>query len=200
MNSRKQNRLQAALVATLLVAGWIPSSLAAQTAAAPPAVPLDPVACPIVPASGKVSLDWNPAFDHESVVDGIERFSLIFTTVAVDLVTPLRSGGPGLYAVRSISVAPLSNGYYQIEFQIPRLPPGNYRVVNAAVVPRLASGYRGAAPKMTFSPARDRFCITVLPNPRAQSSSSPPEEPAPAGSNGLASPAAITGLASLFIH
>jgi len=183
MNSRQTNHLRAALLIVVLVPTSALSGLVSQTPAKPianpaPAVPLNAGACAPVPASGTVSLDWNPGFDYESAVAGIDRFSLIFTSTAADGVTPLRPGGPGAYAVRSMSVTPLTNGYYHIEFQVPRmLQPGMYRVVDAAVAPHLVSGYQGSAPQMTNSPARIRFCITIVPSFQPKS----PAPPQPGG-------------------
>jgi hypothetical protein len=172
MSSRRTNHLRAVFCISLLGAASAPHGLAvqAQSAVAPARiVPIEPGTCATVPVSGTVSLDWNPGFDHESVVSSVDRFSLIFTAVAADGVTPLRPGGPGMYAVRSTSVTPLANGYYHFEFQVPRtLQPGTFRVVDAAAAPHLVSGYRGPAPQMTHSAARERLCITVVEAPRSQ--------------------------------
>ena len=168
---RRIDCVQAALgVAILFAAATCPRLQAQQPAqpVTPPvkAIALDGGVCVPVSVAGAIALDWNPGFDYESVVSGIDRFSLMLTTVAEDGHSPLRPYGPGTFALRSSAVTPLTNGYYHFEFQIPRtLANGTFRVVDAAVATRLVSGYGGPAPKMTNSPAGAPFCFRVAVSP-----------------------------------
>ena len=69
----------------------------------------------------------------------------------------------------------IGNGYFHIEARLPSSTHlGTYHLVDAHSSPELLPDYQGEAPKMTVSPVREHFCITVAPAPRL-SSSSPPE-------------------------
>ena len=162
--------VQAALGVAVLVAATAPGTRA-QTPTEPvvpsgKVVALSGGACAAVAVSGKVSLDWNPGFDYESVVSAVDRFSLILTKVAADGNLPLRPYGPGTHALRSTSVTPLANGYYHMEFRVSRrFANGTFRVVDAAVAPRLMAGYEGPAPRMINSPANAPLCFSVDADP-----------------------------------
>ena len=165
MSSRRMKLSGAVLGLTVLSAGFAPRASVAQASPAR-AVPLDPATCTVVQPLGTVSLDWNPGFDPESAVTGIDRFGLVFEAAGPDGVTTLRAGSAGANIARSTVVTPLANGIYHFEFRVPlTLSPGTYRVVDAAVAPSLAAGYQGPVPHMTNSPARQRFCITVVRPP-----------------------------------
>jgi hypothetical protein len=119
-----------------------------------------------------ISLDWNPGFDHEAAVTGIDRFGLVFAAVAADGVTVIShpNGEYAGYIARSVSATPTANGYYHLEFHFMNaLPPGLYRVVKASVSAQVQPDYHGPAPEMTVSPARDRFCITAVGASRSRS-------------------------------
>jgi len=168
--------LMPALMALSLSVGTSP--LAAQTPAqqspmppAPKTLPLDTGACTVVAPGGIVSLDWNPGFDYESGVSGVDRFGLTLTQVAQDGATPLRRGAPGTAFLRSTSVTPLANGYYHIEFRVPVLN-GTFRVIDAGVAPHLIAGYDGPKPQMTNKPSRSPYCLTVVDPRRARQQNS----------------------------
>jgi hypothetical protein len=132
-------------------------------------VALTTATCPTVSPLTLVSLDWNPGFEHESAVTGINHFGLVFAPVAADGSTVIThpNGHPSHYVARSVSATPTANGYYHLEFRLSNpIPPGLYRVVDAGAAPQVQPEYQGPAPKMTVSPARDRLCITVANSPR----------------------------------
>ena len=133
------------------------------------AVALNTESCPTVSPLSLVSLDWNPGFEHESAVAGINHFGLVFARVAADGVTVIShpNGAYPRYIARSVSATATANGYYHVEFRFSNAPPpGLYRVVDAGITAELQPEYRGPAPQMTVSPARDRLCVTVVDSPR----------------------------------
>jgi hypothetical protein len=153
---------------------------AAQTEVASPAVPrAQPVplvsgACPAVRQGGVLSLDWNPAFDPSWGVTGMKSFRLIFQQLRNDGVNLnpasrlVLDNGPG-------RMTAIGNGYFHIEARLPSSAHlGTYHLVDAHSSPELLPDYQEEAPKMTVSPVREHFCITVVPAPRP-SSSFPPE-------------------------
>lgn len=177
MSSRRMKLSGAVLSLTVLSTGFAPCRSAAQVAqqVTPNVVALDPAGCPVVRPLGTISLDWNPGFDPDSAVIGVDRFGLVFAAVGPDGVTTLRPGLAAASTARSIAVTPLANGMYHIELRVPlSLAPGTYRVVDAGVAPHLASDYQGPAPHMTHSPAQERFCITVA---SSRASSAAPSTP-----------------------
>jgi hypothetical protein len=137
--------------------------------AAETTVALNTATCTTVSPLSLLSLDWNPGFDYESAVAGIDHFGLVFAPVASDGVTVINhpNGDYSRYIARSVSATPIANGYYHFEFRLSKaLPPGLYRVVDAGVAPSVQTDYNGPAPRMTVSPARDRLCITVVDSSR----------------------------------
>ena len=130
------------------------------TPPSPHVIPLEIATCAVIARGGIISLDWNPGFDYPSAVAGIDQFSLIFTSVGPDGSTSLHPGAPGMHLARLVSATPEPNGFYHFEFRL-LAPPGNFRVVGAAIKPRLVPGSDGPTPQMTNSPARDRLCVTV---------------------------------------
>jgi hypothetical protein len=152
-----------------------------QTEVASPAVPrAQPVplvsgACPAVRQGGVITFDWSPGFDPSWGVTGMKSFRLIFQHLREDGVNLnpasrlVLDSGPG---GRMIAVG---NGYFHIEARLPSSThPGTYQLGDAHSSPELLPEYQGEAPKMTVSPVREHFCITVVPASRP-SSSSPPE-------------------------
>jgi hypothetical protein len=152
-----------------------------QTEVASPAIPrMQPVplisgACPAVRQGGVISFDWNPGFDPSWGVTGMKSFRLIFHHFREDgfNLNPasrllLDSGPRG-------RMTAIGNGYFHIEGRLPSSTHlGAYHLVGAHSTPDLLPDYQGEAPKMTVSPVREQFCITVVPAPQP-SSSSPPE-------------------------
>ena len=154
---------------------------APQNEVASPAVPrVQPVplvsgACPEVRQGGVVALDWNPGFDPSWGVTGMRSFRLVFQHLGADGVhlNPasrlLLDSGPGG------RITAIGNGYFHIEARLPLSTHlGTYHLVDAHSSAQLVPDYQGEAPKMTVSPVREYFCITVVPVARP-STSSPPE-------------------------
>ncbi len=145
----------------------VPAESASPTlhAANPRTVPLVSDACPVVRPGDKVSLDWNPGFEHPGVVQGLGNFSLRFgrvgsNGVSVQLVRPLL-----LHELASAQhFTSNSNGFFHIELTVPvRAVPGEYHVIGASALALTTPDYQGPQLFMTNSPADARFCITVLP-------------------------------------
>ena len=132
-------------------------------------------ACPAVRQDGVLSLEWNPGFDPSWGVTGMKAFRLVFQGLREDGVTPIPAARLVLDSFHRGRMTGIGNGYFHIEA---RLPPsthlGPYHLVAAHSSPELLPDYQGEAPQMTVSPARESFCITVVPAPRP--SSSPPPE------------------------
>jgi hypothetical protein len=179
--STSSTRTKAILGSLSLMAFACALAQAQQTEVASPAIPhAQPVplvsgACPAVRQGGVLSLDWNPAFDPSWGVTGMKSFRLIFQHLREDGVNLNPASRLVLDSVPGGRMTAIGNGYFHIEA---RLPPsthlGTYHLVDAHSSPELLPDYQGEAPKMTVSPVREHFCITVVPAPRP-SSSSPPE-------------------------
>ncbi len=174
-------RTKAILGSLNLVAFACALAQAPQAEVASPAVPrVQPVplvsgACPSVRQGGVLSFDWNPGFDPSSGVTGMKSFRLIFHHLREDGVNLNPASRLVLDSGPRGRMTAIGNGYFHIEA---RLPPsthlGAYHLVDAHSSPELLPDYQGEAPKMTVSPAREHFCITVVPTYRPPSSS-PPE-------------------------
>jgi hypothetical protein len=151
-----------------------------QTEVASPAIPrAQPVplvsgACPAVPQGGVISFDWNPGFDPSWEVTGIKSFRLIFQHLQEDGVNLNLASSLMLDSGPRGRMTAIGNGYFHIEAGLPSSTHlGTYQLVGAHSSPDLLPDYHGEVPKMTVSPVREHFCITVVPAPR-QLSSSPP--------------------------
>lgn len=136
-------------------------------------VPLVSDSCPQVREGDRITLDWNPGFDHAGIVTGLKSFSLVMAGVNENGAIGrqrivLAAGGRG----HSPFASSLGNGYYHIEIPVPSdLPEGVYRLVDADTDAEAMAGYENEPrPQMTVSPVRERFCITVLPRIRFQGS------------------------------
>ena len=175
------NRTKAILGSLSLMAFACAFAQASQTEVASPAVPrAQPVplvsgACPAVRQGGVISFDWNPGFDPSWGVTGMRSFRLIFQHLREDGVNLNPASRLALDSGPRGRMTAIGNGYFRIEA---RLPPsthlGAYHLVDAHSSPELLPDYQGEAPKMTVSPVREHFCITVVPA-SPPSSSSPPE-------------------------
>jgi hypothetical protein len=134
-------------------------------------VPLVSGACPTVHNGEAISLDWNPGFDPSSAVSGLATFKLIFglqsdAGVNARVRSGLSMGGRDV----ALNISASGNGYFHIEVPVPRrVSPGVYQLINAEATPQTVSNYQGDRPKMTVTPVREHFCITVIAT--AQSSS-----------------------------
>jgi hypothetical protein len=156
---------------SLLAFGCAPA-LPPQGSAASPAVPLVSGACPSVPQGGVISLDWNPGFDPSYPVTGLKSTRLVFQQLREDGVT--LSLGPSsrlvLFSGPGGRITDIGNGYFHIESRLsPITRPGIYHLVGAAGSPALLPDYQGEAPKMTVSPVRESYCITIVPRSQTQS-------------------------------
>jgi hypothetical protein len=152
-----------------------------QTEVAPPPVsPSQPVplvsgACPAIPQGGTIAFDWNPGFDPSWGVAGMRSFRLVFQLLGADGVhlkptsrLLLNSGSGG-------RMTAIGNGYFHIEARVPPFThSGTYHLVDAHSSAQLVLDYQRETPKMTVSPVREYYCITVLPASRP--SSPPPEQ------------------------
>lgn len=145
----------------------VPAASAPHTlhAVNPRTVPLISDACPPVRPGDKVSLDWNPGFEHPGAVQGLGNFSLRFgrvgsNGVTVQLVRPLL-----LHELASAQhFTSIGNGFFHIELTVPvRAVPGEYHIIGASALALTIPDYQGPELLMTNSPADARFCITVLP-------------------------------------
>jgi hypothetical protein len=151
-----------------------------QAAAAPAAasltqpVPLVSGTCQTLRQGGVLSLDWNPYFYPSGAVTGLKAFRLIFDHLLADDVNLNPASRLVLDVGPHRGITATGNGYFRIEA---RLPPsthlGTYRLVAAHGSPEVPPDYQGEAPKMTVSPTREYFCITVVPVRRATSSPAP---------------------------
>jgi hypothetical protein len=137
-------------------------------------VPLVSGACPAVRQGGVISLDWNPGFDPSSAVKGMKSFRLIFQQLQNDGVSLNPASRLLLDSGPRGRMTAVGNGYFHIEARLPSSShPGTYHLVGAHTSPELLPNYQAEAPKMTVSPVREHFCITVLPAPRPPSSTLP---------------------------
>jgi len=138
-------------------------------AQSPRSFPLSAGTCTTLHPGDVFTLDWNPEFDYENEVAGLNRFILALSPLDRDNTTPIRHPGaanPNQVGFRATSIHPLANGYYHFEFQVsPRFGTGLFRVTGALAVPHPVEGASGPAPRMTFSPEREYFCINVVPTP-----------------------------------
>jgi hypothetical protein len=179
--SSSSTRTKAILGSLSLVACVCAVAQAPQTEVASPAIPhTQPVAlnsgtCPAVRQGGVISLDWNPAFDPSWAVTGMKSFRLIFHHLREDGVNLNPASRLLLDSGPRGRMTAIGNGYFHIEARLPSSAHlGTYYLVEAHSSPDLLPDYQGEAPKMTVSPVREQFCITVAPAPRP-SSLSPPE-------------------------
>jgi hypothetical protein len=151
----------------------------AQAAAAivpqPISVALTPGTCNRVADGDIVTLYWNPVFTHAEAVDGLRNFVMSFaragdrprallTGQGVVLRSIPRRGHPGV----DTPTRALANGYFQLRFRadLGATQPGEYHLLSAEAIPRVAPGYQGEAPGMTNSPASLPFCVDVTSLPR----------------------------------
>jgi hypothetical protein len=153
---------------------------APQTEVASPAIPrAQPVplvsgACPAVRQEGVLSFDWNPGFDPSGSVNGMKSFRLIFQHLQQDGVNLNPASRLVLDSDPRGRMTDIGNGYFHIEARLPSSTHlGTYHLVDAHSSPNLLPDYQGETPKMTVSPVREHFCITIVPAPRPFSS--PPE-------------------------
>jgi hypothetical protein len=136
-------------------------------------VPLVSGACPAVRRGGVISLDWNPGFDPSYPVTGLKFTRLVFHQLREDGASINPSSRLVLESDSRGLITAIGNGYFHIEARLPLMVhPGTYHLVGAVGSPQLLSDYQGEAPKMTVSPVRESFCITVVPALRASSSPS----------------------------
>lgn len=140
-----------------------------------PPVPLVSGACPAVSQGGTIAFDWNPDFDPSWGVTGMRSFRLIFQQLKEDGVTLNPASRLLLDSGPRGRMTDIGNGYFHIEARVPPFAHrGTYHLVAAHSAPELVADYQGDAPKMTVSPVRESFCVTVVPTSRP-SSLSPPE-------------------------
>jgi hypothetical protein len=160
-------RVPAALLLLLLALPAVPAqTLGDKPATQPKVVPLQSDNCPVVYGGDKIAFDWNPVFDPEWAVTGINLARLQFARLDDD--------GVHLQATRSLYtlggrssralVTALANGFYHVELTVRSgraTKPGVYRLVKARMNARVEEDYNGPAPQMTRSPVESRFCITL---------------------------------------
>jgi hypothetical protein len=128
-------------------------------------------ACPVVHQGDILTLDWNPGFDQNWAVVALSSVMLNFTPLDENGITVRPSAGV-LFRGNSLAIdgAPSINGYFHVEIHIAgRIAPGKYNLRSARMNPKLAPDFDGPPPVMTVSPARERFCITVVPRAQTQS-------------------------------
>jgi hypothetical protein len=136
-------------------------------------VPLVSGACPAVRQGGAISLDWNPGFAPSWAETGMRSFRLIFQQLKEDGVTLNPASRLVLDSGPRGKMTDIGNGYFHIESRLaPMTHPGTYHLVQAHSSPELLPDYQGEAPRMTVSPVRESYCITVVP--RSQTPSPPP--------------------------
>jgi len=162
-------RVPAALLLLLLALPAIPAQTRKdKPATQPKVVPLQSDTCPVVHGGDKIAFDWNPVFDLERAVTGIDFARLQFARLDED--------GVHLQETRSLYtlggrispaiVTALANGFYRFELTVQSgriTTPVVYRLVDARMHARVEEDYNGPAPKMTRSPVESRFCITLQP-------------------------------------
>jgi hypothetical protein len=131
----------------------------------PKVVPLESDTCPVVYGGDKIAFDWNPVFDPEWAVTGINLARLQFARMDEDGV---HQTARSLYTLGGRSsrgiVTALANGFYHVELAVQpsrATKPGVYRLVKASMNAQVGEGYNGPAPQMTRSPVESRFCITL---------------------------------------
>jgi hypothetical protein len=160
-------RAPAGLLLLLLALPAVPAQTRGeQPATQPRVVPLQSDTCPVVYGGDKIAFDWNPVFDPEWAVTGINLARLQFARLGED--------GVHLQAARSLYtlggrtsraiVTPLGNGFYHVELTVQSAratKPGVYRLVKARMNARVEEDYNGPAPEMMRSPVESRFCITL---------------------------------------
>jgi hypothetical protein len=123
---------------------------------------------------GVLSFDWNPGFAPSWGVTGIRSFRLIFQHLQRDGVNLNPASRLVLDSGPRGRMTAIGNGYFHIEARLPSSThPGIYHLVAAHSAPELVPDYQGEAPKMTVSPVRESFCVTVVPASRPSSSSLP---------------------------
>jgi hypothetical protein len=151
------------------------SEVASPAVSRPQPVALVSGACPAVSQGGAISFDWNPGFDPSWGVTGMKSFRLVFQLLRADGVHVNPASRLLLDSAPRGRITAIGNGYFHIEARVPPFAHrGTYHLVAAHSAPELLPDYQGDAPKMTVSPVREYFCITVVPTTRP-SSSSPPE-------------------------
>ncbi len=160
-------RAPAALLLVLLALPAVTAqTLGDKPAIQPNVVPLQSDTCPVVYGGDKIAFDWNPVFDPEWAVTGINWARLQFARLDED--------GVHLQAARRLytlggrssraTVTALANGFYHIELTVHSgraTKPGVYRLVKARMNAGVEGDYNGPAPQMTRSPVESRFCITL---------------------------------------
>jgi hypothetical protein len=160
-------RAPATLLLLLLVLPAVPGQTRGdEPATHPKVVPLQSDTCPVVYGGDKIAFDWNPVFDPEWAVTGINLARLQFARLEED--------GVHLQAARSLytlggrssqtTVTALANGFYHVELTVHSgraTRAGVYRLVKASMNARVEEDYNGPAPQMTRSPVENRFCITL---------------------------------------
>jgi hypothetical protein len=138
-----------------------------------PSVPLVSGACPAVHQGGAISLDWNPGFDPFWAGTGMRSFRLIFHQLKEDGVTLNPASRLVLDSGPRSRMTDIGNGYIHIEARLsPMAHRGTYHLVGAVGSPQLLPDYQGEAPRMTVSPVRESYCITVVPRAQTPSPSS----------------------------
>ena len=160
-------RAPAALLLLLLALTAVPAQTRGdKPETQPKVVPLQSDTCPVVYGGDKIAFDWNPVFDPEWGVTGINLARLQFARLDED--------GVHLQATRSLYtlggraspaiVTALANGFYHVELNVESgraTKPGVYRLVRARMNARVEENYNGPTLRMTRSPVESRFCITL---------------------------------------
>jgi hypothetical protein len=164
---RTSRNAPAALLFLLLALPAVPAQARGdKPTAQPEVVPLQSDACPVVYGGDKIAFDWNPVFDPEWAVTGIDFARLQFARLdedGVQLQAARRLYTLGGRTSQAI-VTTLPNGFYHVELTVQSgraTKPGVYRLVRARMNARVEEDYNGPAPQMTRSPVESRFCITL---------------------------------------
>jgi hypothetical protein len=151
------------------------TEVASPTVPRPQPVPLVSGVCPMVRQGSTITFDWNPGFEPSWGVTGMRSFRLVFQHLQADGVNLNPASRLVLDSNPRGRMADIGNGYFHIEARLPSSTHlGTYHLIAAHTSPELLPDYQGEAPKMTVSPVREYFCVTVVPASRP-SSSSPPE-------------------------
>lgn len=160
----------AALFVGLLSSGSMALQCQQAAGPSPAGVPLVPGSCAIVHNTDRISLDWNPGFDPAEEIAELRGFSLTFAFRSDDVQRELYRVGLELGGRKSPpKIVPMANGFYHLEFSLPpRLSPGMYQLMDAHAGALSRSEYHGEI-KMTASPVREHFCITVVTSQVPQS-------------------------------